>query len=294
MHSRELLNNVKKLKNSVGDLDQLQISAATNIVDALNGVKNSVEQVEVSLAGYATEEFVTNKIAEAKLDSGEVDLSNYVTKSQLDLKADETALTSHTNNATIHITAAERTDWNNKSNFSGSYNDLSDKPTIPSAYTHPSSHVATMITEDANHRFVTDNEKSAWNAKSNLILGTTSSTAFRGDQGNTAYIHSQAAHAPSNAQKNSDITKAEIEAKLTGNITSHTHSQYIDDTELGTKVLTKDNTTEYTPTGDYNPVTKKYVDDAVAGSSSTDLGTYSMQYNETNDRLEFVYTPKNI
>lgn len=57
-----------------------------------------------------------------------------------------------------------------------------------------------------------------------LSLGTTSSTAYRGDYGNTAYTHSQAAHAPSNAQKNSDITKAEIEAKLTGAITSHTHS----------------------------------------------------------------------
>lgn len=31
---------------------------------------------------------------------------------------------------------------------------------------------------------------------------------------------------PSNAQKNSDITKAEIEARLTGDITTHTHSQY--------------------------------------------------------------------
>ena len=278
MHSRELLNNVKKLKNSVGDLDQLQIGAATNIVDALNGVKNSVEQVEVSLAGYATEEFVTNKIAEAKLDSGEVDLSNYVTKSQLDLKADETALTSHTNNATIHITAAERTAWNNKSNFSGNYNDLTNKPTIPSAYVHPSSHVATMITEDSTHRFVTDTEKSNWNAKSNfsgnyndltnkptipiayvhpsshaatmitedsthrfvtdtekttwnnksdLILGITSSTAFRGDQGNTAYIHSQATHAPANAQANADITKEEIEAKLTNEISSHFHTNSV-------------------------------------------------------------------
>jgi hypothetical protein len=35
--------------------------------------------------------------------------------------------------------------------------------------------------------------------------------------------HIASAHAPSNAQKNSDITKAEIEAKLTGEITSHTH-----------------------------------------------------------------------
>ena len=36
--------------------------------------------------------------------------------------------------------------------------------------------------------------------------------------------HVTSAHAPSNAQKNSDITKAEIEAKLTGEITTHTHA----------------------------------------------------------------------
>lgn len=71
---------------------------------------------------------------------------------------------------------------------------------------------------------ITSAERTAWNAKSTLALGTTSSTAFRGDYGNTAYSHSQAAHAPSNAQKNSDITKAEIEAKLTGAITTHTHN----------------------------------------------------------------------
>lgn len=35
-----------------------------------------------------------------------------------------------------------------------------------------------------------------------LALGTTSSTAFRGDQGKTAYDHSQTAHAPSNAEAN--------------------------------------------------------------------------------------------
>lgn len=71
---------------------------------------------------------------------------------------------------------------------------------------------------------ITASERNAWNAKSNLALGTTSATAFRGDQGLIAYNHSQAAHAPANAQKNSDITKAEIEAKLTGAITSHTHN----------------------------------------------------------------------
>lgn len=57
----------------------------------------------------------------------------------------------------------------------------------------------------------------------NLTLGETSATAYRGDRGKTAYDHSQSTHAPADAQKNSDITKAEIEAKLTGIITSHSH-----------------------------------------------------------------------
>lgn len=57
-----------------------------------------------------------------------------------------------------------------------------------------------------------------------IALGTTSSTAYRGDHGLAAYTHATSTHAPTNAQKNSDITKAEIEAKLTGNITTHTHS----------------------------------------------------------------------
>ena len=56
-----------------------------------------------------------------------------------------------------------------------------------------------------------------------IALGETSATAYRGDRGKIAYDHSQASHAPANAQKNSDITKAEIEEKLTGAITTHTH-----------------------------------------------------------------------
>ena len=68
-------------------------------------------------------------------------------------------------------------------------------------------------------------------------IGTKATEAFAGDKGNTAYTHATSAHAPSNAQKNSDITKAEIEAKLTGSITSHNHdSRYYTETEIDTKV----------------------------------------------------------
>ena len=34
----------------------------------------------------------------------------------------------HIDNSNIHVTAVEKEAWNNKSNFSGSYNDLTDKP----------------------------------------------------------------------------------------------------------------------------------------------------------------------
>lgn len=71
-------------------------------------------------------------------------------------------------------------------------------------YLHPESHPATMITEDATHRFATDTEKSLWNGKgsSNLALGELSTDAYRGDRGKTAYDHSQATHAPATAEQN--------------------------------------------------------------------------------------------
>lgn len=58
---------------------------------------------------------------------------------------------------------------------------------------------------DSTHRLVTDAEKSSWNAKSNLALGETETTAHRGDEGHAAYDHSQAAHAPANA-----LTQAQV------------------------------------------------------------------------------------
>ena len=68
----------------------------------------------------------------------------------------------------------------------------------------------------------------------NVALGKLAKAA---DLANTAYTHSQSAHAPSNAQKNSDITKSEIEAKLTGTITTHNHdSKYYTETEVDTLI----------------------------------------------------------
>ena len=184
-------------------------------------------------------------------------------RNTLNNKANASELHSHTNKSVLdNITSSKVNEWNNKSTFDGNYNNLTNKPTIPTNVSDltndsgfitsiPSEYVTeteltskgyltshqdisgkadkstlTAHTNDTTSH-ITATERNTWNAKSNLALGTTSTTAYRGDYGNTAYTHSQTTHAPSNAQKNSDITKAEIEAKLTGNITSHTHSQYL-------------------------------------------------------------------
>lgn len=45
-------------------------------------------------------------------------------------------------------------------------------------YVHPSAHPATIITEDATHRFATDTEKAAWNAKAEKTAATTATAGL--------------------------------------------------------------------------------------------------------------------
>ena len=72
-----------------------------------------------------------------------------------------------------------------------------------------------------------------------------------------AYAHSTSAHAPVNAQKNSDITKAEIEAKLTGNITTHTHSQYLTEHQSLTGYAKTADLSTVATSGSYNDLSDK-------------------------------------
>ena len=108
-----------------------------------------------SLAGYATEDYVKAKIAEAELggDSGEIDLSGYALKSELPTKTSQltndsgyltavpegyaktedipTTLAELTGDSTHRtVTDAEKAAWSGKSDFSGDYEDLTGKPAL--------------------------------------------------------------------------------------------------------------------------------------------------------------------
>ena len=113
--------------------------------------------------------------------------------SQSDLSTLSGTVTAHTANANIHVTAQDKSNWNAKSDFSGSYNDLTNKPTIPtvptnvSEFTNDAGYITanaisgkadtSAVTQVSNAltahtanttAHVTVSEKATWNSKSDF------------------------------------------------------------------------------------------------------------------------------
>jgi hypothetical protein len=88
------------------------------------------------------------------------------------------------------VTDTEKTTWNGKAStaiVTTSTNGLmiaSDKTKLDGIaagatnYTHPATHPATMITEDATRRFVSDTEKTTWNNKASTAVVTTTTNGL--------------------------------------------------------------------------------------------------------------------
>lgn len=111
-------------------------------------------------------------------------------QSTLDTKADKTELHSHDNKTVLDgITSAKVTEWNNKSTFSGSYSDLTDKPTIPTKTSHLTNdsnlvNTTTLNSElaekaDTNHDHTTADitDLTATASELNVLDGITATTA---------------------------------------------------------------------------------------------------------------------
>ena len=122
-----------------------------------------------------------------------------------------TKINSHISDTISHITATERSNWNAKASTSiatSTANGLmssADKKKLDSIaedatkYVHPDTHPATMIVEDSTHRFVTDTEKSTWNAKASTDTATVDNNGLMSAadkkklnsiaEGATVYVH---------------------------------------------------------------------------------------------------------
>lgn len=128
-----------------------KISQLTNDKGYITSIPDEyVTDTELISKNYATETFVTTKIAEASLSGGEIDLSGYATKSEVNDKVDK-----------VEGKDLSTNDYTNEEKLK-----LSGIETSANKYIHPNKHPATMIVEDASHKFVTETEKTNWNNKS--------------------------------------------------------------------------------------------------------------------------------
>lgn len=112
----------------------------------------TITALNTALADYTTTANLTTLLA------GKQNVIDATHKLSADLVDDS-------NTTNKFVTSNEKQAWNNKSDFSGSYNDLSDKPTIPTALS--------QLSEDTTHRTVSDTEKTTWgNKQETLVSGT--------------------------------------------------------------------------------------------------------------------------
>ena len=152
--------------------------------DVMNNIEDGIVKAHERLDNISFDEVV-----------GNIDLSEYAKKTDIPTvptnisaftndkgyltehqdisgKADKTELHNHTNKTVLDgITSAKVTEWNNKSTFSGSYNDLSNKPTIPTK--------TSQLTNDSNflteHQELPSNTREFCSASSLANIGCPSS-----------------------------------------------------------------------------------------------------------------------
>lgn len=91
----------------------------------------------------------------------------------VDLRGSVDTLTERDELVTLKAAPAGLRVWVKENQTLYVYNGASwDQITKGAGYVHPTTHPATMITEDSTHRFVTDTEKNTWNNKADRTLAS--------------------------------------------------------------------------------------------------------------------------
>lgn len=161
----------------INGVNTLSIEAGTNISIDQQGSTLTINSTGGS-GGTSDYSDLTNK---PQINS--VTLSGNKSLSDLGIQPAGSYLTSETDpvfsaSASAGITSSDITNWNNKSDFSGNYNDLSNKPTIPTVPTNVSA-----FTNDAGY---TTNTGTITSVKMN---GTTVSSSGEANLGTVITSH---------------------------------------------------------------------------------------------------------
>lgn len=125
----ELIGGASGTFDTLGEIE----TAVKNKVDKTTTVNSKALSSNISLSASDVGAVPTSRTVNGKALSSNITLSAADVKALPDTTTIPTTLASLTDDTTHRVvTDAEKTAWNAKSNFSGSYNDLTNKPTIPS------------------------------------------------------------------------------------------------------------------------------------------------------------------
>jgi hypothetical protein len=248
--------DIKKYKEGIKSEILLQIPAGSIPQQVLDDIAAKVDKV----TGYSL-------VADTEISKIHTSGSDNQDLSGLVSKETNKSLVSDILIANIHTQGSDNQDLSGlqpKETGKGlSANDLTSalKTSYDGAVTHAgSSHAPTTaqanadITKAEIEAKLTGTISSHSHAGSAHTQGTDQSLDFGGanevsaTQTKTAYTHSQSTHAPSTAQKNSDIIKSEVEAVLTGELTSHSHANTWK-SGIATKNITDASTVQNIPHG---------------------------------------------
>lgn len=170
---------------------------------------------------------------------------------------DKTKLDGIATGAEVNVQA----NWNETDTDSDAY--IQNKPTIPDELSD--------LTDDSTHRLVTDTEKSTWNGKQDIIQYSTMPVASEELEGKIVqYVGDSTLNYTNGYFYICETVGGEY-------ITYQWTNIYVQEPPNLSGFLAKDNTTAYTPTGDYNPATKKYVDDSASTVANNIAPVYSDQ-----------------
>lgn len=132
-----------------------QLTTKANIEDIPNldgyALKSEIPTVPTKTSELANDSGFITTIPTEYVTENELNAKGYLTEHQdISMKADKTELHTHDNKTVLDgITSTKVTEWNNKSNFDGNYNSLTNKPTIPTVDVDKN-YVDTQLSTKAN------------------------------------------------------------------------------------------------------------------------------------------------
>ena len=128
-----------------------------------------------------------------------------------------TSLNAHINDFNIHVTNEEKEAWNNKSEFSGSYNDLTNKPTDLASTSYVDNKVAELVNSAPEALNTLDELAEALGNDENFATTITNALAGKASQ-NDLYTHIN----------NTDVHITAEEKALIANIDNLATKEYVD------------------------------------------------------------------